>query len=71
MNNEEIYLVCKSYVDNFEVLEVCKDYLKALEELENIKKYSQFKEAEEKYHIYCLEFDKFYSYKEFDDSEVE
>lgn len=71
MNKEKLYMICKTYDDNFEVLEVCKDYLNALNELDNIKRYSQYEGAEEKYHIHCLEMDKYYDYENFEKEEVE
>ena len=67
--NKEVYLICKSYVDGFDVLEVCTEYLNALSELTNIKKYSTYEEPEEKYHIYCLELNKYYNYDNFHKSE--
>ena len=66
----EVYLLCLSYVDNFDVLGVYTDYIKASDELRNLERYVIHDEPEMKYKIYSLELNKYYSYKDFDKTEI-
>ena len=70
MKDNEVYLLCLSYVDNFDVLGVYTDYLKAYEEQMNLERYSVHHECEQKYHIYYLKLNEYYNYKRFNESEI-